>query len=204
MIKRFVLTPFICLIISFFLIGCSSLESIKNSPKSILVKPKEPVISLEQILGADMAKLDYASDDTVIFHGYFGLFVYDIKKSKIIRSVDLIAINCNSTQGDNYCEVSVNNDGTIVQLHAISSKDMYVYSTIDNALVKSSYKAMEKPFKLIPTVEEINQNLSSYSTESVKFANDDYGYLVSEDFTLRTLEYIRNGKVYHLFSEESL
>lgn len=119
----------------------------------------------------------------------------------VIESIDLKAINCNFTQGDNYCEVSVNKDGTIVQLHTVSSKDMYVYKIKDNVLVKSSYKPMKTPFKLIPTVDEINQNISSCSTESVKFANGDYGYLVSKDFIIRTLEYIRNGKVYHLFSE---
>lgn len=201
--KKFILTLFNSLIISFFLIGCSSLESMNYSQKNIVVKPKEAEISLEQIVGADMAQLDYASDDKIIFHGYFGLFVYNLKESKIIRSVDLKAIKCSYTQGDHYCEVSVNNDGTIVQLHDISSEDMYVYSTIDNNLVKSSYKTMEKPFNLVLTSEEIKENLdTTYSNECVKFANGDLGYLVSKGFTLGKLEYIRNNKVYSIFSKE--
>lgn len=201
--KKFILTLFNILIVSSFLIGCSSLESMNNSQKNIVVEPKEPEISSEQTLGADMAQLDYASQDTIIFHGYFGLFVYNIKESKIIRSVDLKTINCSATQGDNYCQVSVNNHGTIVQLHNMSSKDMYIYSTIDNSLVMSSYEPMENPFKLVPTVEEIKENSYAYSAESVKFDNGDLGYLVSKDFTIGTLEYICNQKIYSIFKETS-
>ena len=65
--------------------------------------PTAPEWSLEQTVGVDMVELDYASDDIVIFHDYFGLFVYDLDTLQIIRSLDLEPINCHQTQGDNYC-----------------------------------------------------------------------------------------------------
>lgn len=198
--KKIVLIMLNIIVLTSLIIGCDTLESTNSiSQKDIVIQPKEPVISLEQTIGADMAQLDYASDDIIIFHGYFGLFICNVKESKIVRSVDLKAINCSSTQGDNYCEVSVNMDGSIIQLHDVSSKEMYIYSVVDNSLVKTSYKPMEKPFKLIPTSQAVKENAYIYSAESVKFDNGDLGYLVCENFILGTLKYIRNDKAYSIF-----
>ena len=201
--KKIVLIMLNIIVLTSLIIGCDTLESTNSiNQKDIVIQPKEPVISLEQTIGADMAQLDYASDDIIVFHGYFGLFIYNVKESKIVRSVDLKAINCSATQGDNYCEVSVSMDGSIIQLHDVSSKEMYIYSVADNSLVKTSYKPMGKPFKLIPTSQAIKENAYVYSAESVKFDNGDLGYLVCKDFTLGTLKYIRSDKIYSIFSKQ--
>jgi hypothetical protein len=86
-------------------------------------------------MGADFPFLDFASDDIVIFHGYFGLFVYDLDSTQLVQSLDLQAIGCEATQGDNYCQVSVSADGNTVQLHPIASENMYVYSVSDNTSI---------------------------------------------------------------------
>lgn len=201
-VKKLALIILNIIVFTSLLIGCDTLENKNNtSQKHMVIQPKEAAISLEQTIGADMAQLDYASDDIIIFHGYFGLFIYNVKESKIIRSVDLKSINCSATQGDNYCEVSVSMDGSIIQLHDVSSKEMYIYSVSDNSLSKTSDKPMENPFKLRPTVEAIKENTYVYSAESVKFDNGDLGYLVCKDFTLGTLKYIRNDKIYSIFNK---
>lgn len=197
--KKFILILF-TLILSSLIISCSFVDDKKTDYNTDLrIEPVELKLSSEDILGADMAMLDYASDDIIIFHGYFGLFVFDTKASKIIRSIDLKPINCSSTQGDNFCEVSVNKDGTIIQLHNSSSEKMYVYNIKDNSLIETPYKPMDNSFELIPTPESITVNDISYSYESVKFDNGDLGYLTASDFTVGSLKYIRGDKSYTIF-----
>lgn len=199
--KKYVLTVFL-LIFSSLMISCTSVKETNSNDKAdINITPIEPKISLGDTIGADMPQLDYASDDIIIFHGYFGLFVFDTKASKIIRSIDLESINCSSTQGDNYCVVSVNKDGTIIQLHNSSTEKMYVYNVKDNSLIETPYKPMENSFELIPTPENITVNNINYSYKSVKFDNGDLGYLTCPDYTIGALKYIRGNKSYSLFNK---
>lgn len=148
-----------------------------------------------------MVQLDYASDNRIIFHGYFGLFVYDLTDEKIIRSIDLESNNLNYNQGDNYCDVSVSKDGNIVQLHDISSEEMYVYNIEENLLIKCDYRAMdiEHEFELTPL--EIREETYWYFTWAIKFNNGDVGYLISRENTIGTLEYIYNDNIYSIFHE---
>ncbi|WP_312092298.1 M56 family metallopeptidase [Aminipila sp.] len=161
--------------------------------------------SSEQSLGADMAVLDYASEDKVIFHGYFGLYVYDLEQLNIIRSLDLQAIGCGATQGVDYCEVSVSMDGDIVQLHPMSSQSMYIYRVSANQLIKTSYKPMKNSFlsKMVSVEEAVSEERGNYAYDAVKFAAGEYGVLYTSDWTLSTLTYIR-GKdmLYALFDSK--
>ena len=145
------------------------------------IKLTEPKWYPSQTTGADMVELDYVSDEIIIFHGYFGLYVYDLKDQRIIASLDLKTIGCHMTQGDDYCQATVSKDGNIVNLHPISSEDMYVYTVSDHTLDRVPYKPMEEEFK---------------------FNNGEYGYLYSENGTLGTLVYIRGDKSYGLFKNE--
>lgn len=175
--------------------------------------PSAPKLSPEQVIGADMAELDYASDDIVIFHGYFGLFVYDLNSRKIVRSLDLNPIGCTATQGDDYCDVNVSADGKTVQLHPMSSKKMYVYSVLENTLEEAAYERMENRFAGFVDIVDIMglEKAGSYSYNAVKFASGGYGYLHTSDWSLSTLSYVRDDMAYRLFdfnisssAEESL
>lgn len=170
----------------------------ENVTKIVLSSPK---LSPLQNVGVDMAKLDYASEDIVIFHGYFGLFVYDLNSGSIVRSLDLQPIGCSATQGDDYCEVTVSADGSTVQLHPMSSKSMYVYSVSDNSLRKTAYRPMENRFADYADIVDIVglEKAGSYSHTAVKFNTGGYGYLYTTDWTLATLSYVRNGMEYKLF-----
>ncbi len=163
---------------------------------------------LHQSTDSDMVILDYVSDDMIIFHGYFGLYVYDLEKREIIRSLDLQAINCAATQGDNYCEVVVSKDGNTVQLHPISSNNMYVYTVSDHSLKNTAYKAMKNPFKHTYALGEgleskitLSDGMSVYSHNMVEFNKDDQAYLYSTNETLGTLTYKRGLDTYPLFAD---
>ncbi|BCZ47181.1 hypothetical protein psyc5s11_32480 [Clostridium gelidum] len=172
-----------------------------NQNEKIIVKPTIPQWSLEQTTGANMVDIDYASDNMVIFHGYFGLFVYDLNKLDIVRSLDLKPIHCDYTQGDSYCEVEVSKDGKTVQLHANDSEKMYIYYVSDNTLCETNYRPMENSFQsqLVEIGKAINKRNGALSYYAVQFDSGEYGYLTSGEGTLKTLDYVRGDKIYSLF-----
>lgn len=175
-----------------------------HNPQSIADTSLEPVpvqLSEEQSIGVDMVQLDYASNDIVIFHDYFGLFVYDLNGQKIIRNLDLKSIGCGATQGDDYCEVLVSADGNTVQLHPMSSDRMYVYSISENSLLKTAYVPMEDRFQGFVDITEAigSQEIGSYSYQAVRLATGEYGYLYTYDWTVATLSYVQGDMMYALF-----
>lgn len=99
-------------------------------------------ISEETELGVDGPWLDYAgkpgmgsaNNSVIIFHDYFGLVVYDLTDSEVVRSLDLAAIGCNFTQGDNACQVAVSADGREVWLYPMKRQYMFHYDVEKNLL----------------------------------------------------------------------
>jgi len=60
---------------------------------------------------------DYADDELLIFHGYFGLFIYDLKAGKITFAADLQkAVGTTIIQGSEGAAVRVSADGNAMQL----------------------------------------------------------------------------------------
>lgn len=111
----------------------------ENEPLQDMIKVSAPTIDLSSSTGADGSTMYYADENMFIFGGYYGLFVYDVKKNQITRSVDLAPIGCNDTQGDNACEIVATEDGSKVLLSTASSNMMYVYSVADNQMWREPY-----------------------------------------------------------------
>ena len=96
---------------------------------------KKAAVSAGTEWGADGPTLDYAgnpgldgtNNSVIIFHDYFGLIVYDLTDREIVRSLDLAAIGCQFTQGDNVCQVAVSDDGKSVWLHPLKMRYMFRY-----------------------------------------------------------------------------
>lgn len=100
---------------------------------------KIPAVDLNETQGADGTRLYYADDDTIVFGGCYGLFVYDTMKHRFERAVDLREIGCDATQGDDACFVSVKQDGSEVYLRKVSDTEgIYVYHVRDNSLTRRS------------------------------------------------------------------
>lgn len=189
--------------VSIVIVAAAGIGLMAN-PKAAAITPSRPEVALDQPVGVDMAELDYASDDMVIFHDYFGLFVYDLNSRQIIRSVDLKPIGCHQTQGDNYCEVIVSMDGDTVQLHPLSSDNMFVYTVSRNRLQDTSYKPMRDPFRsrFVPIDEVIHSTqLGYYCHQAVSFGTGEYGYIYTEDGTIGTLVYKQGDREFRLFDE---
>ncbi len=62
-------------------------------------------------------KLDYVDEDKIVFHGSFGVFVYDLKKKEITMAVDLLkAVGTRDLQGGSVADIRVSPDGKTLRL----------------------------------------------------------------------------------------
>lgn len=98
-----------------------------------------PTLSQGMVIGSDGVQLDYADENRVIFHDWFGMFVYDIEVKQFVGAVDLEQIGCGDTQGDNACEVRVSADGGTVYLHPAQDEEMYMYRVETNTVTREKY-----------------------------------------------------------------
>lgn len=103
-----------------------------------------PGVTRETNLGADGAILDYADDDVIIFHGWYGLFVYDRNRQEITDAINLYAIGCNYTQGDHACLVTADSNGKIY-LSPMNAEFSYVYDILEDRMLKVPAGNISKP-----------------------------------------------------------
>lgn len=80
------------------------------------------VTYINRPMGAIMAELDYADEETAIFHYLDGLFIYDIKQDNLLHKFDLDRFNCAThTQGEVSLNVTVSQDGTKILLTSLGT-----------------------------------------------------------------------------------
>lgn len=176
--------------------------------KSTQIPITEPAIDLSMGVGADGVILDYAGEGLVIFHGYFGLFVYSMNTGEIIGAVDLESIGCNYTQGESACEVFVSADGRMVYLHTMNSNIMYTYDVITQALYKDSYTIEGVDlFEEFADQSVLSAEPTIYRSERVivfgEGKNTYYGYLLSGSGTLEDLCYVEGDMIVELFKNST-
>lgn len=131
------LVGYITLVLTTMLIcvGCGSAD--KRLPL--------PVLTPDMNTGVGVLA-DYESEDKIIFHGYFGVFVYDLKAEEILVAVDLEkTLGMNQIQGSTYVDVSVNADGSemLVCLSGeVGEEDRMAYyiNTTDGSYTYEAYK----------------------------------------------------------------
>jgi len=93
-----------------------------------------PDVSRDTLLGVEGAILDYADEDILVFHDYFGLYVYSETLNRMLGSLDLKSIGCDATQGDQYCEVYTAEGGTAVYLHPFGREEVRSETLEDGVL----------------------------------------------------------------------
>ena len=101
------------------------------------IKPAS--VNLNENTGADGTILYYVDAGKIIFGGTSGLFVYDKNSRTIVQSLDLEYIECNYTQGDNYCEIAVDKNGGKIYLNPVRKKKLYILDLISNTLEIRNY-----------------------------------------------------------------
>lgn len=160
----------------------------------IYVAPAEITAPLE--MGADGTMLDYAGNGRIIYHGFYGLFVYSVSEKAVIRQLDLEAYGCQFTQGDNYCEVQVESDGSIVYLHPLSEKTLYIYDVEKDEVTSKAYNPDEAG-----GLEKLNGENGIELFDRLRVTQD----CVSPDYTVfrsyHCVEFQENGATYYGYLE---
>lgn len=175
-------------------------ELVDSLLDGLKIEASEPSYTLDQNYGVTMVFLEYASDELVVFRGTFGLFVYSLIDKAIIRSVDLVEIGCEMVQGSEAAMISVDSEGKLIYVYKANSDGMYIYDIDLNKFTPSIYKPLEDSVHLYDSFEELEHANGLISANCVKFDHGEYGYLESDDYTVRTLKYVRGEKVYDIFN----
>lgn len=135
---------FILLCCMLIFVGCHDV-----APISSIESLPEPVLTRDMNIGVGILS-DYESDDKIIFHGCFGVFVYDLKDQKIALAIDLEkTLGTKQIQGSPYVNVVVNQDGSemILYLDDVENKSekmAYYINTSDGSYTYEKYKPFEK------------------------------------------------------------
>ena len=96
------------------------LDAAANRLSALPVTNPDPKASAHQDV-----LIDYADNDMVIFHGFFGLFVYDRTADAVTRTLALdTAIGTSQvyTTSEPYAEVAVSRDGRVIRVAARSGE----------------------------------------------------------------------------------
>lgn len=165
------LVLFFCIAV---LVGCSN-EKTEKVPA--------PVLSKDMSTGVGIVP-DYENESKIIFHGYFGLFVYDLVKEKITLAVDLKKlVGMNAIQGSSFVNVLVNDDGSKMMVYVegndtkpIEKKLVYYINSADGTYTQDTFK----PFNALSYIVDGNK---------IKF----------EGSTLNDLTYSNGNKAWKVF-----
>ncbi len=171
----------------------------------------QPEVTEEDICGADGPILDYADQQIVIFHDYYGMFIYDREAEEISLAVDLEEIGCQYTQGDAACEVFIDADGSNAYLHPMNADEMYVIAVEGQTLTRRPYTEDESEKEDLFAPEETKDCVEVDSTVfrsavCAELAKGTYLYLESGSGMAFDLCYVveQNDKVkerVYLFKE---
>ncbi len=165
----------------------------------------EPSFTAKKPVGIEVL-LDYADADIVVFHGYFGVFVYDLHAEMITSAVDFMkTLGCTNVNGSVIVDVAVSADGKTVQLYlsgveaemldtGLDPDTAWYLDTQSGELTPGTYETLQNAFTgLVPA----NQPASA-SFMGVEFP-DGMAYISCDGRTLGDLRYVRGDKTWDLF-----
>ena len=174
--------------------------------KDDIITAPPAIWSMNTLLDSEIPDLDYANDDMVIFHSYFGLFVYDIKTEKIVNSLDLKAIGCQKVQNGGPARVVVSTDGNQIYLYPYGKDQMYIFNLAENTLEKTRAEEPEDAFDgLVPSHDVLpaaDRKIYLCSSKSVGFGDGTFGHLYLTGNAAPDILYVRNEREWRLLTEK--
>ncbi len=207
------------MVLSCILAGCMSAakteqkEAAQTEQSTSQLEDEDTIItappaiwSMNTLLDSEIPDLDYANDDMVIFHSYFGLFVYDIKGEKIVNSLDLKAIGCQKVQNGGPTRVVVSADGNQVYLYPYEKDQMYIFDLAENTLEKTRAEEPKDAFDgLVPSHDVLpatDRKIYLCSNKSVGFGDGTFGHLYLTGNAAPDILYVRKEKEWRLLTEK--
>lgn len=162
----------------------------------------------------EFCSLDYADSDKILFHISSGLFVYDLEKQQIIRSVDLKTLNCQAVQTGGDCLVAVyqNSSGqlkAVITPYPYSAGTGYIYDAesdelfIYNTALLDNYELFDRFVSRYDTPIEDGLRKTWKMAENVlPLGEHSYGTLCWDTIELTKIYYKVGEQKYQLFPKE--
>ena len=151
------------------------------------------ILTTETGLAEDNLTLDYADNDTIIFHQKYGIFIYSISENKLLGAASWEEFGYPYEMSDTTNIISVNKQGTKIYIQSTETPDISVFD------VKS--KEIETTESPLPDTEKYNNqnhtstclNLDSTvarTDECIPLTDSTYLYLESGSGILQDLCYV--------------
>ncbi|SFG68294.1 hypothetical protein SAMN05660211_03624, partial [Enterocloster clostridioformis] len=104
-----------------------------ESPSNFNMQATPAKWSVNTKIATDMPVLDFADDNIIIMHDYFGLFIYNLTTGEIEDSIDLQALGYDFSN-DSSCKISVSPNADTIWIWSASSELPYEYDRISRSL----------------------------------------------------------------------
>lgn len=153
----------------------------------------------------DMPVLDFADDERLVMHAYFGLFIYNLSTGEIEDSLDLQTLG---EYDDSACEISVSQNADTIWIRTEASGSLYEYDRQEKKLAVIEDLTDKIIFNsFVPTKnisqEELTVKPYYCSERSVLFADGSYGTLTVGNGKITDISYISGDMEWILFGGES-
>ncbi len=143
----------------------------------------------------EMVLMTYASKEKAIFYYSFGLFVYDMQKQTIYRSLDLKTIDCNYINGSTYTEVIATPDGKTIYIFNRGDKTenfMYKYDVEADKLTKVNRVEIKDKYAVMLTADvspdEYKNQEGKFSPVVAPIDRGVFAYMFSENLIAKDLQ----------------
>lgn len=161
----------------------------------------------------ELCSLDYADSDSIVFHISSGLFQYDLQEQRIIRSIDLKALNCQEVQTGGKCRVTVyqNSDDelqAVIAPYPYSDEDSYIYDLERDKLfaydeeLLARYTLFDGLVSKYDLPEEDQLKGWRHAEYILPLGEHSYGVLQWDSIDLITMYYEAVGQRWDIFPKE--
>jgi hypothetical protein len=185
----------------------------RESPTTKYMAPLDAVWEPDTSLGIEgVPMLDFASEEYIIFHSSYGLFIYDLQSRQIIDSLDLGALDCHRVQGSDACELVVSADGLKVYMRTMETKKMYIWEWTaepDISLYGGDFDSDWPDNRWLDrmltedVIPDAAGTVGLYSLYAVELGGS-YGYLyASNPSTISGLQFIVDDQLYTIFEKNA-
>lgn len=106
------------------IVGCGKNEKVVKEEVTDISKQIEikEAKNSDAEMGLVSPVLDHASDKTIVFHDYFGLFVYSLEHDQIVKSINIKDLGFKYVQGDDALFVSFDEAKGILTLSTMTKE----------------------------------------------------------------------------------
>lgn len=163
-----------------------------------IIKIDEAVINGEMVTQKYAATLSYADEHIAIFHGYYGLYVYDMQQEQILRSIDLQKLGFYDAEGKCMADIWANEKGNLIYIQKQGSRELFLYDIVQNqmTLEKDSVQSKVDVFEHLRLLSEcVEPDYTTARSEyCVPMSDGSYLYLVTGSGMIEDLAMVKEDE----------